>query len=65
MIEVRWHGRGGQGAVTSVEMLALAAIGEGKPFWLNGREGFAALNLALSIVRSSSERRTVALEPAP
>lgn len=30
MIEVRWHGRGGQGAVTSVEMLALAAIGEGR-----------------------------------
>lgn len=30
MIEVRWHGRGGQGAVTSVEMLALAAIKEGK-----------------------------------
>jgi len=30
MIEVRWHGRGGQGAVTSVEMLALAAIEEGQ-----------------------------------
>ena len=30
MIEIRWHGRGGQGAVTSVEMLALAAIEEGK-----------------------------------
>ena len=30
MIEVRLHGRGGQGAVTSAEMLALAAIGEGK-----------------------------------
>ncbi|MBN2284626.1 MAG: pyruvate ferredoxin oxidoreductase subunit gamma [Deltaproteobacteria bacterium] len=30
MIEIRWHGRGGQGAVTSVEMLALAAIAEGK-----------------------------------
>jgi pyruvate ferredoxin oxidoreductase gamma subunit len=30
MIEIRWHGRGGQGAVTSVEMLALAAIGEGQ-----------------------------------
>ncbi|MGA2333507.1 MAG: 2-oxoacid:acceptor oxidoreductase family protein [Syntrophales bacterium] len=30
MIEVRWHGRGGQGAVTSVELLALTAIGEGK-----------------------------------
>src|SRR4030067_422369 len=30
MIEIRWHGRGGQWAVTSVEMLALAAIEEGK-----------------------------------
>jgi pyruvate ferredoxin oxidoreductase gamma subunit len=30
MIEIRWHGRGGQGAVTSVETLALAAIGEGR-----------------------------------
>jgi pyruvate ferredoxin oxidoreductase gamma subunit len=30
MIEIRWHGRGGQGAVTSVELLALAAIHEGK-----------------------------------
>ncbi|OIP91432.1 MAG: pyruvate synthase [Syntrophaceae bacterium CG2_30_49_12] len=30
MIEVRWHGRGGQGAVTSVEILAVAAIEEGK-----------------------------------
>jgi pyruvate ferredoxin oxidoreductase gamma subunit len=29
MIEIRWHGRGGQGAVTSAEMLALAAISEG------------------------------------
>ncbi len=30
MIEVRFHGRGGQGAVTSAEMTALAAIEEGK-----------------------------------
>lgn len=30
MIEIIFHGRGGQGAVTSAEMLALAAIGEGK-----------------------------------
>jgi pyruvate ferredoxin oxidoreductase gamma subunit len=30
MIEVRFHGRGGQGAVTSAEMVALAAIEEGK-----------------------------------
>ena len=30
MIEIRWHGRGGQGAVTSIELLALAAIEEGR-----------------------------------
>jgi len=30
MVEIRWHGRGGQGAVTSTEMLAQAAISEGK-----------------------------------
>jgi len=30
MIEIRLHGRGGQGAVTSAELLALAAIIDGK-----------------------------------
>ena len=30
MVEIRFHGRGGQGAVTSAELLALAAIKEGK-----------------------------------
>ena len=30
MIEARWHGRGGQGAVTSVELLAVSAIAAGK-----------------------------------
>ena len=30
MLEIRWHGRGGQGAVTSVELLALSAIEEEK-----------------------------------
>ncbi|MBN1693627.1 MAG: pyruvate ferredoxin oxidoreductase subunit gamma [Dehalococcoidales bacterium] len=30
LIEIRWHGRGGQGAVTTTEMLAQAAISEGK-----------------------------------
>lgn len=30
IIEIRWHGRGGQGAVTSAELTALAAIHEGK-----------------------------------
>ena len=30
LIEIRWHGRGGQGSVTSAELVAQAAIGEGK-----------------------------------
>ena len=30
MLEIRIHGRGGQGAVTSAELLAVAAIEEGK-----------------------------------
>ena len=30
LLEVRWHGRGGLGAVTSAELVARAAIGEGK-----------------------------------
>jgi len=30
LVEIRWHGRGGQGAVTSTELVAQAAISEGK-----------------------------------
>ncbi len=30
MLEIRLHGRGGQGAVTSAELLAMAAISKGK-----------------------------------
>ena len=30
ILEIRWHGRGGQGAVTSAELLAQAAISEDK-----------------------------------
>ena len=30
MFEIRWHGRGGQGAVTSAELVARAAINEDK-----------------------------------
>jgi pyruvate ferredoxin oxidoreductase gamma subunit len=30
LLEVRWHGRGGLGAVTSAEVVARAAISEGK-----------------------------------
>ncbi len=32
MLEIRWHGRGGQGAVTAAKMLAAAALREGKQF---------------------------------
>ncbi len=30
MLEIRFHGRGGQGAVTSAELIAMAAIAKGK-----------------------------------
>ena len=30
MIEIRWHGRGGQGVVTAAELLAKAALRDGK-----------------------------------
>ena len=30
LMEIRWHGRGGQGAVTTAEILAQAAVSEGK-----------------------------------
>jgi 2-oxoisovalerate ferredoxin oxidoreductase gamma subunit len=30
MLEIRWHGRGGQGVVTAAEILAIAVINEGK-----------------------------------
>ena len=30
LVEVRWHGRGGLGAVTSAELIARAVIGEGR-----------------------------------
>ncbi|HCP10384.1 MAG TPA: pyruvate synthase, partial [Thermodesulfobacterium commune] len=29
MVEIRLHGRGGQGAVTSAELIAVAAISQG------------------------------------
>jgi len=32
LIEIRWHGRGGQGVVTASELLAGAALEEGKYF---------------------------------
>ncbi|MEM2059018.1 MAG: pyruvate ferredoxin oxidoreductase subunit gamma [Thermoproteota archaeon] len=40
MLEIRWHGRGGQGAVTAAEILASAAIMEGK--WAQAFPSFGA-----------------------
>ncbi len=63
MIEVRWHGRGGQGAVTSVELLAVSAISAGKyaqgfPSFGPERRGDAQLPLlhALMTRKSTSVR---------
>ena len=36
MYEVRFHGRGGQGAVTAAAMLAAALLEEGRPHVANG-----------------------------
>ncbi len=57
LIEVRWHGRGGQGAVTSAELIAQAAISEGKyaqafPSFGPERRGAPVL----AFVRTDSER---------
>jgi len=68
ILEIRWHGRGGQGAVTSAELLARAAIGEGKyaqafPSFGPERRGAPVL----AFVRISEERpirvRTEITEP--
>jgi pyruvate ferredoxin oxidoreductase gamma subunit len=32
LVEIRWHGRGGQGAVTAAKMTAELALGQGKHF---------------------------------
>ena len=32
LIEIRWHGRGGQGVVTAAALLAEAALEQGKYF---------------------------------
>ncbi|MHA1916722.1 MAG: 2-oxoacid:acceptor oxidoreductase family protein [Candidatus Ranarchaeia archaeon] len=48
MLEIRWHGRGGQGAVTGAQLLAEAAFFEGKqsqafPFFGAERRGAPVL----------------------
>jgi 2-oxoacid:acceptor oxidoreductase gamma subunit (pyruvate/2-ketoisovalerate family) len=59
MIEVRFHGRGGQGAVTSAELIAQAAIDEGQyaqAFPLFGPERRGAPVVAFLRVNSSPVR---------
>ncbi len=67
MVEIRFHGRGGQGAVTSAEILAISAINSGKyaqAFPSFGPERRGAPVIAFS--RISDERilnRTKIYEP--
>lgn len=68
MHEVRFHGRGGQGAVTSAELLAHAAIAEGKSaqaFPSFGPERRGAPVIAFARVADQPIRlRTAILEPS-
>ena len=63
LVEIRWHGRGGQGAVTSAELLARAAIDEDKyaqafPSFGPERRGAPVL----SFVRISNEHIRIRAE---
>lgn len=67
LLEVRWHGRGGLGAVTSAELVARAAISEGKyaqsfPSFGPERRGAPVLAF-LRISDESIRTRTVIDEP--
>ena len=67
-VEIRWHGRGGQGAVTSAELVALAAIEEGKfaqAFPSFGPERRGAPVLAFNRVSMSSPIRIRAAVTSP
>jgi len=68
VVEIRWHGRGGQGAVTSAELVARAAINEGKyaqAFPSFGPERRGAPVLAFDRISNDKPIRTRAeiLEP--
>ncbi len=67
ILEVRWHGRGGLGAVTSAELVALAAISEGKyaqsfPSFGPERRGAPVLSF-LRISNEFIKTRTIIYEP--
>jgi len=64
LIEIRWHGRGGQGAVTASEILAEAALKEGKylqAFPEYGPERMGAPVRAYTRISSSSIRQHCAI----
>jgi pyruvate ferredoxin oxidoreductase gamma subunit len=67
LLEIRWHGRGGLGAVTSAELVARAAISEGKyaqsfPSFGPERRGAPVLAF-LRISDEFIKTRTVIYEP--
>ncbi|NMB73546.1 MAG: pyruvate synthase [Myxococcales bacterium] len=67
MYEIRFHGRGGQGAVTSAELLALSAIADGKsaqafPSFGPERRGAPVIAFA-RISESPIRNRTAIQEP--
>jgi pyruvate ferredoxin oxidoreductase gamma subunit len=67
ILEVRWHGRGGLGAVTSAELVARAAISEGRyaqsfPSFGPERRGAPVLAF-LRISDKSIKTRTVISDP--
>ena len=68
LTEIRWHGRGGQGAVTSAELLARAAIDEGKyaqafPSFGPERRGAPVLAFVRIDAREPIRVRAEILEP--
>jgi pyruvate ferredoxin oxidoreductase gamma subunit len=65
MVELRFHGRGGQGAVTSAELLAQTAIAEGKyaqAFPSFGPERRGAPVMAYSRIQDSPVRNRTAVQ---
>ena len=64
MVEIRWHGRGGQGAKTASLLLADAAFNTGK--YVQGFPEYGPERMGAPITaynRISSERRTARSTP--
>jgi len=68
LIEIRWHGRGGQGAVTSAELMAQAAISEDHhahafPSFGPERRGAPVLSFVRISTQSPIKVRAEIIEP--